>query len=86
TTNKHGETLLTVKLDAGREVTFGQDTYRNLDHGYAATVHKSQGATVDRTFVLATGMMDQHLAYVAMSRHRDRADLYMAHEDFAPRE
>lgn len=86
TTNKHGETLLTVKLDAGREVTFGQDTYRNIDHGYAATVHKSQGATVDRTFVLATGMMDQHLAYVAMSRHRDRADLYMAHEDFAPRD
>lgn len=85
-TNDRGETLLTVKLDAGREVTFGQDTYRNIDHGYAATVHKSQGATVDRTFVLATGMMDQHLAYVAMSRHRDRADLYMAQEDFAPRE
>lgn len=86
TTNERGETLLTVKLDAGREVTFGQGTYRNVDHGYAATVHKSQGATVDRTLVLATGMMDQHLAYVAMSRHRDRADLYMAHEDFAPRE
>nr|WP_309402253.1 Ti-type conjugative transfer relaxase TraA [Aminobacter niigataensis]WMD00196.1 Ti-type conjugative transfer relaxase TraA [Aminobacter niigataensis] len=86
TTNERGETLLTVMLDAGREITFGQDTYRNVDHGYAATVHKSQGATVDRTFVLATGMMDQHLAYVAMSRHRDRADLYMAHEDIAPRE
>ncbi|HEV7284538.1 MAG TPA: Ti-type conjugative transfer relaxase TraA, partial [Kaistia sp.] len=28
----------------------------------------------------------QHLAYVAMSRHRDRADLYMAQEDFAPRQ
>lgn len=86
TTNERGETLLTVKLDAGHEVTFGQDSYRNIDHGYAATVHKSQGATVDRTFVLATGMMDQHLTYVAMSRHRDRAGLYMAHEDFAPRE
>lgn len=86
TMNERGETLLTVKLDTGREVTFGQGTYRNIDHGYAATVHKSQGATVDRTFIVATGMMDQHLAYVAMSRHRDRADLYMAQEDFAPRE
>jgi Ti-type conjugative transfer relaxase TraA len=86
TTNERGETLLTVKLDADREVTFSQNSYRNVDHGYAATVHKSQGATVDRTFVLATGMMEQHLAYVAMSRHRDRADLYMAHEDFVPRE
>ncbi|WP_266064788.1 Ti-type conjugative transfer relaxase TraA [Brucella intermedia] len=86
TTSDRGDTLLTVRLDAGREVTFGQDTYRNVDHGYAATIHKSQGATVDRTLVLATGLMDQHLAYVAMSRHRDRADLYMAQEDFAPRQ
>lgn len=85
TVTERGDTLLTVRLDSGREVVFGQDTYRNVDHGYAATVHKSQGATVDRTFVLATGLMDQHLAYVAMSRHRDRADLYMAKEDFEPR-
>jgi len=86
TTDDRGDTLLTVRLDADREVTFGQDTYRNVDHGFAATIHKSQGATVDRTLVLATGLMDQHLAYVAMSRHRDRADLYMAQEDFAPRQ
>ncbi|WP_025091671.1 Ti-type conjugative transfer relaxase TraA [Brucella intermedia] len=86
TTSERGDTLLTVRLDAGREVTFGQDTYRNVDHGYAATVHKSQGATVDRTLVLATALMDLHLAYVAMSRHRDRADLYMARQDFAPRQ
>lgn len=74
--------LLTVRLDSGREVAFSTDTYRNIDHGYAATVHKSQGATVDRTFVLATGGMDRHLAYVAMSRHRVHANLYAAAEDF----
>lgn len=85
TSDKRGRTLLTVRLDNGREVVFGEDTYRNVDHGYAATIHKAQGATVDRTFVLATGMMDQHLTYVAMSRHRDRADLYAAQEDFEPR-
>ncbi|RWI30717.1 MAG: hypothetical protein EOQ93_33045, partial [Mesorhizobium sp.] len=56
-----------------------------IDHGYAATIHKSQGSTVDRTFVLATGMMDQHLTYVAMTRHRERADLYAAREDFSPK-
>jgi len=85
TTDKRGRTLLSVRLDNGREVVFGDDTYRNVDHGYAATIHKAQGATVDRTFVLATGMMDQHLTYVGMSRHRDRADLYAAKEDFEPR-
>lgn len=80
-----GDPLLSVHLDNGRDVIISEDSYRNVDHGYAATIHKSQGATVDRTFVLATGMMDQHLTYVSMTRHRDRADLYAAREDFEPK-
>ncbi|NEK15965.1 Ti-type conjugative transfer relaxase TraA [Rhizobium leguminosarum] len=85
TGEKRGDTLLTVRLDNGRDVVISEDSYRNVDHGYAATIHKSQGATVERTFVLATGMMDQHLTYVSMTRHRDRADLYAAKEDFEAR-
>ncbi|MCW0019244.1 Ti-type conjugative transfer relaxase TraA [Rhizobium sp. BT-226] len=80
-----GDTLLSVRLDNGRDVVVSEDSYRNVDHGYAATIHKSQGATVERTFVLATGMMDQHLTYVSMTRHRNRADLYAAKEDFEAR-
>ncbi|UVC12475.1 Ti-type conjugative transfer relaxase TraA (plasmid) [Rhizobium sp. TH2] len=82
TGDQRGDALLSVRLDNGRDVVISEATYRNVDHGYAATIHKSQGSTVDRTFVLATGIMDQHLAYVAMTRHRDRADLYAAKEDF----
>ncbi|GAA3102051.1 Ti-type conjugative transfer relaxase TraA [Rhizobium viscosum] len=82
TGDKRGGTLLAVRLDNGRDVVISEDSYRNIDHGYAATIHKSQGSTVDRTFVLATAMMDQHLTYVSMTRHRDRADLYAASEDF----
>ncbi|MBB4187303.1 Ti-type conjugative transfer relaxase TraA [Sinorhizobium terangae] len=82
TGDKQGDALLSVRLDNGRDVVISEDSYRNVDHGYAATIHKSQGATVDRTFVLASGMMDHHLTYVAMTRHRDRADLYAAKEDF----
>ncbi|MQW95703.1 Ti-type conjugative transfer relaxase TraA [Sinorhizobium fredii] len=85
TGDKRDSTLLTVRLDNGRDVVISEDSYRNIDHGYAATIHKAQGSTIDRTFVLATGMMDQHLTYVAMTRHRDRADLYAAREDFAPK-
>ncbi|TXI05398.1 MAG: Ti-type conjugative transfer relaxase TraA, partial [Rhizobium sp.] len=85
TGDKRGDPLLSVRLDNGRDVVISEDSYRNIDHGYAATIHKSQGATVDRTFVLATGMMDQHLTYVSMTRHRDRADLYAAREDFEPK-
>lgn len=82
TGDKRGDPLLSVRLDNGRDVVISEASYRNVDHGYAATIHKSQGATVDRTFVLATGMMDQHLTYVSMTRHRDRVDLYAAKEDF----
>lgn len=82
TGDKRSDALLSVRLDNGRDVVISEASYRNVDHGYAATIHKSQGSTVDRTFVLATGMMDQHLTYVSMTRHRDRADLYAATEDF----
>lgn len=85
TGDTHGDPQLSVRLDNGRDVVISEDSYRNVDHGYAATIHKSQGATVDRTFVLATSMMDQHLTYVSMTRHRDRADLYAAREDFEPK-
>ncbi|MGR9438752.1 Ti-type conjugative transfer relaxase TraA (plasmid) [Rhizobium leguminosarum] len=82
TGDKRGDAVLSVRLDSGRDVVISESSYRNVDHGYAATIHKSQGATVERTFVLATGMMDQHLTYVAMTRHRDRVDLYAAKDDF----
>lgn len=85
TAGRGGEPFLFVRLDSGRDVMFSEDTYRNVDHGYAATIHKSQGSTFSRTFVLATGMMDRHLTYVAMTRHRERVDLYAAREDFQPK-
>ena len=77
---------LTVVLDgdkASRErVTVEAHAYAAIDHGYAVTVHKSQGATVDRAFVLASGGMDRHLTYVAMTRHRKQATLYAGRDDF----
>ncbi len=36
-----------------RRVDVDQRFYRNVDHGYATTIHKAQGATVDRVKVLA---------------------------------
>ncbi|WP_273717697.1 MULTISPECIES: hypothetical protein [Bartonella] len=82
TQNGRGRPLLKVRLDSGQDVVFSNQTYQNVDHGYAATVHKSQGVTVDNVFVLASSSMDQHLAYVSMSRHRYQSHLYVAEEDF----
>jgi hypothetical protein len=65
-----------------RQVSFKLRNYAAIDHGYASTVHKAQGATVDRAFVLATPGMDRHLSYVGMTRHREDARLYAGNDDF----
>ncbi|WP_299628104.1 hypothetical protein [uncultured Tateyamaria sp.] len=74
---------LSVALDGDtrRKMTFDPLQYRSFDHGYAVTIHKSQGATVDQSYVLASRTMDEHLAYVAMTRHRDDMRLYVSQED-----
>jgi Ti-type conjugative transfer relaxase TraA len=67
---------------ADRSVTISTDSYAAIDHGYATTIHKTQGATVDRSFVMASGTMDRHLTYVSMTRHRDQATLYAGKDEF----
>ena len=61
--------------------TISTDGYTDFDHGYATTIHKSQGATVDRSYVLASRSMDRHLAYVAMTRHREDMALFISNRD-----
>jgi hypothetical protein len=79
-------TGMAVRLDDGRAVAFDHKDYADLTHGYAATVHKAQGATLDRVHVLATPGLDRHGAYVALSRHRDHVELHYAKADFTDRE
>lgn len=75
-------TRMAVMLDNGRNVAFDLKDYAHVDHGYAATIHKAQGMTVDRVQVLATPGMDRHGTYVAMSRHRESVDLHYGRDDF----
>lgn len=77
---------LQIRLDgagqnAARVLSIPTKSYQSFDHGYATTIHKSQGATVDRAFVMASGTMDRHLAYVAMTRHRDQVKLYAGRDE-----
>lgn len=77
------ERSMSVRTDDGRGVSFDLKDYDRIDHGYAATIHKVQGMTVDRTHVLATPGLDAHGSYVALSRHRDGMDLHYGRDDFA---
>ncbi|MCR5858295.1 AAA family ATPase [Mesorhizobium sp. J428] len=62
-------------------VAFDPRRYVHFDHGYAVTIHKSQGATVDRSYVLASRSMDEALSYVAMTRHREALRVYVSDDD-----
>jgi len=79
---------IVAQLDGrgGESVSIPMDSYQAVDHGYATTIHKNQGATVDRSYVLASGTMDRHLTYVAMTRHRDGVQLYAAQDEVADRQ
>ena len=76
---------MAVRLDDGRSVAFDMKDYADVDHGYAATIHKAQGVTVDRAHVLASSGLDRHAAYVALTRHRDGVELHYGGDQFADR-
>jgi ATP-dependent exoDNAse (exonuclease V) alpha subunit len=52
----------------------------HLDHGYALTVHRAQGATYDRAHVLANGG-GRELADVGLSRARNGTTLHAIADD-----
>jgi len=75
------EGRMTVRLDKKRDVTFGLEQFRHIDHGYAITSHSSQGQTVNRVLVNAETietdlLLNQRMAYVAISRARFEARVY----------
>lgn len=55
-----------IKLEDGRTLP---TNYRQFDHGYAITAHRSQGKTVDAV-ILSADTMKQELFYVGASRGR----------------
>ncbi|MBP9692928.1 MAG: AAA family ATPase [Alphaproteobacteria bacterium] len=71
-----------VKLDEEKDMSFSPNLNPYFDQGWAITIHKSQGTTVDRTFVLASYEMTQNLAYVAMTRHREDVQVFGSSLDF----
>jgi nucleoside-triphosphatase THEP1 len=73
---------MTVSLDSGATVRFTTDEYGKFTHGFAGTMHRSQGSTSDRAHVLASKHMDRHAAYVAMTRHVKQVDMYYGADEF----
>ena len=70
---------LRVEIDGGGEVVLPA-SYLEAGHvslGYAMTVHKSQGMTAERTYVLGSAELYRELGYTALSRHREECRFYL---------
>jgi ATP-dependent exoDNAse (exonuclease V) alpha subunit len=71
-----------VRWDSGRTSTFDTGERRHLDYGYAVTSHSSQGQTAGRVLVhvetarASEKLVNQRLAYVAVSRGQHDARIY----------
>ena len=85
-------TVLAVDHEAGELVVApqGEDTTRrlpeayvaeHLDHAYATTIHKAQGATYDRVLLLGDDRLYRQAGYTGLSRGRDRNDIYLVVDD-----
>ncbi len=73
---------LRVRLDGGRLVEFDPRRYAEIEHGYAATVHTSQGKTLDRVYVLPDRAFRRQMAYVALTRHRQHLSIFLDRQTF----
>jgi len=60
--------------------------YSEIDYGYATTIHKSQGVTVESVNLLVSSTLNRHLTYVAMTRHRENLNIYYSKESFKSRD
>jgi hypothetical protein len=77
-----GDEALAVTFDDGRTALLvGEElSAERLDHAYAVTVHRTQGATVDTAHLYADGG-GRELAYVAMSRARIASNVHLVADD-----
>jgi len=55
----------------GINVTADLDSYKQIDHAYAMTIHKAQGMTVENCVVLDDGSLVNREIYVAWSRFKE---------------
>lgn len=74
---------LTVLTHEGRtiEVRYPYLASGHLTHGYATTVHKAQGATVDVSLLLVDDRSYREAAYTGLSRGRAANRVYVVSDD-----
>ena len=77
--------VVRARLDAasgheGREVEWSASEFIGFRHGYAGTIYKGQGRTLDHTYLYHTHHWRAAASYVALTRQRESAQVFVATE------
>ncbi len=73
---------MTLATDDQRQITVPAGwAAGRLDHGYALTCHKAQGATVHTALLYGAGTLAREASYVGLSRGRQANHLYVPETD-----
>ena len=69
---------ITLQTDLGDTINFYSDAYNTFDHGYAMTINKLQGATVQKIIcdTDSNSRMDRNKFYVTISRAKLDATIF----------
>lgn len=73
-------TYLTVRLDGPKPATvdFDAAAFDEFRHGYAGTIYRGQGKTLDQTYLYHSEHWRSAASYVALTRHRDKTEIFVA--------
>lgn len=73
-------TTITVRLDGkrGEIKSFDATEFQTIRHGYAGTIYRGQGRTLDQTYLYHSEHWRSAASYVALTRHRDTAEIFVA--------
>jgi Ti-type conjugative transfer relaxase TraA len=71
---------VTARLDTGRDVAWSAPEFQGFRHGYAGTIYKGQGKTLDHTYLYHTEHWRRAASYVALTRQRQTAQVFVARE------
>jgi len=69
---------IAVRLDTGDLAYINTEEYKHFDLGYAGTIYKGQGKTLDQTYLLHNRVWNSSAAYVALTRGRHPPKLFVA--------
>jgi len=74
------DTIIHMQLDgrAARAIAFDAKEFKAFRHGYAGTIYKGQGRTLDQTYLYHSEHWRAAASYVALTRHRDTAEVFVA--------